>query len=810
MDKYICLHGHFYQPPRENPWLEVIELQDSAYPFHDWNERITRECYAPNAAARLIDGQGRIGRIVNNYAKISFTFGPILMAWLAQNSPQVYQAILDADKESQKNFAGHGSALAQPYIHMIMPLANWRDKYTQIYWGIKDFEFRFGRKPEGFWLPETAVDLETLDILALLGIRFTILSPHQAQMVRSFRGRTWHDVSGGRIDPSQAYSLRLPSGQKIALFFYDGPISRDVAFGGILQNGENFAHRLMDAFDDRRQRDQLGHIATDGETYGHHHHRGEMALAYALNFIVTNQLAQITNYGEFLEKHPPRQEVKIFENSSWSCCHGVERWKNDCGCNSGRNPGWRQGWRAPLRQAFDWLRDNLAHPFAEKAKQFLKDPWEARDEYVKVIWDRSPANVENFFRQQALRPLAPEEQITVLKLLEMQRHLQLMYTSCGWFFDELSGIETVQVIQYAGRALQLAVEIFGYSGEPEFLELLSRAKSNLPEHKDGQHIYEKWVKPAMIDLKRVGAHYAINSIFKPHAEKERIYCFEVEIRDYQSLETGKLKLAIGRVRISSEITREEQLLTFGVLHFGDHNLRGGVREFQGDQTYQDLKQELTTFFKQSDIPEVIMALKKGFGEDVYSLKSLFRDEQRKVLTNILDSTLAAAEAVYRQLYEQHIPLMRFLAELRVPQPGILRTAAEIAMNARLRQILEEESPNIEEFHNMMAEIKNLGLNLDHLTLGQIIKKKIEKFAIIFQNQPQEIKYLNQLLEIIVLANSLPFEVDFWETQNVYYELKKTALGEMKKRGENGEEEAQNWLKSFCKLGEQLGFAPLAS
>lgn len=807
MNKYICLHGHFYQPPRENPWLEAGELQDSAYPFHDWNERITRECYAPNAAARLVDEQGRITRIVNNYAQISFTFGPILMAWLAQNSPQVYQAILQADQESQNNFSGHGSALAQPYVHMILPLANWRDKYTQIYWGIKDFEFRFGRKPEGLWLPETAVDLETLDILALLGIRFTILSPYQAQMVRSLRGRTWHDVSGGRIDPSRAYSLRLPSGQKIDLFFYDGPISSAVAFEGLLNNGENFARRLMDAFDDRRLGDQLAHIATDGETYGHHHHRGEMALAYALNFIATNQLARITNYGEFLEKNPPRQEVKIFENSSWSCCHGVERWKNDCGCNSGRNPGWHQGWRAPLRQAFDWLRDNLAPPFIEKARQFLKDPWEARDEYINVILDRSPENVENFFKQQAQKSLSATEQITVLKLLEMQRHLQLMYTSCGWFFDELSGIETVQVIQYAGRALQLATEVFGYSGEPEFLELLSRAKSNLPEHKDGRHIYERWVKPAMIDLKRVGAHYAINSIFKPHVEKERIYCFRVESEDYQTLEAGKLKLAIGRARISSEITREELLLTFGVLHFGDHNLRGGVREFQGDQAYYELKQELINSFNQGDIPEVILTLKKGFGEDVYSLKSLFRDEQRKVLANILNATLLAAEGLYRQLYEQHIPLMRFLAEIRVPQPGILRMAAEVAINASLRQILETESPNIEEFHNMIAEIKNLGLTLDHLALGEIMKKKIQKLTGIFQAHPQELKYLSQLVEITSLARSLPFAIDFWETQNIYYEFQRAMLAEMKKRAEHGEGEAQNWLNFFYKLGEHLGFAP---
>ena len=491
MERYICIHGHFYQPPRENAWLESIEMQDSAYPYHDWNQRVNAECYAPNTASRILDSEGYITQIANNYAKISFNFGPTLLAWMEVNAPDVYQAVLDADGESQAAFSGHGSAIAQAYNHMIMPLANRRDKYTQVLWGIRDFEHRFNRKPEGMWLPETAVDLETLDILAEVGIRFTILAPHQAKRVRQIGSDAWQDVANAAIDPTMAYEIKLPSGRSLNLFFYDGPISRQVAFEDLLSSGDNFAHRLADAFSPEPARPQIVHVATDGETYGHHHRFGDMALAYALHHIETDGLAQITNYGEYLEKHPPTHEVEINEHTSWSCPHGIERWRSDCGCNAGRNRKWRQAWRAPLREALDWLRDSLTPHYQERAQEFLKDPWAARDSYIEVILDRSQGNVEEFLKRHGTRELDEAEVVTVLKLLELQRHAMLMYTSCGWFFDELSGIETVQAIQYAGRAVQLAQELCGDDIEHNFLERLELAKSNIPEYGDGHRIYDR-------------------------------------------------------------------------------------------------------------------------------------------------------------------------------------------------------------------------------------------------------------------------------------------------------------------------------
>src|ERR1700732_5318856 len=612
--RYICIHGHFYQPPRENPYLEALELQDSAYPYHDWNERITAECYAPNATSRIMDAEGRILNLVNNYSQISFNFGPTLLSWLEINAPRVYEAIREADKMSQEKFSGHGSALAQGYNHMILPLATRRDKVTQVKWGIRDFERRFGRRPEGMWLPETAVDTETLKVLAENGIKFTILAPRQANRVRPKESSDWEDVSGGRIDPSRAYLAELPSGRTIDLFFYDGPISQAIAFEGLLNDGKRFAERLVSGFSDTREGPQLVHVATDGESYGHHHHYGEMALSYALHQIEADKLAKLTNYAEFLHNNPPEHIVEIVENSSWSCAHGIERWRANCGCNSGGHAGWNQEWRAPLRAALDWLRDRVNPVFEEKASPLLKNPWDARDEYTQVILNRSDANVDAFFNKHATHALSHEERVAALKLLEMQRHAMLMYTSCGWFFDELSGLETVQVIHYAGRVVELAKAFIGADIEAEFLEHLRQARSNLPEHGDGAQIYEKWVKPAAVDIEKLAGHYAISSLFENYSEKTGIYCYGVDREQYSLEAEGKLRLATGRARFSSEITRESATMSFGVLHLGDHNVTGGVRHANGPERYEELKARLIECFSKADTAAVIRILDEEFSE----------------------------------------------------------------------------------------------------------------------------------------------------------------------------------------------------
>jgi alpha-amylase/alpha-mannosidase (GH57 family) len=799
LERYVCIHGHFYQPPRENPWLEAIELQDSAYPYHDWNLRIDAECYAPNSASRIMDQEGRIARIVNNYSLISYNFGPTLLAWMKERSPETYRLVLEADRESAARFSGHGSALAQCFNHMIMPLANQRDKYTQVRWGMRDFEARFGRAPEGMWLPETAVDIETLEILAEHGIRFTVLAPTQARRVRQQR-RSWRDASGGQIDPTVAYTLRLPSRRKIAVFFYDGPISRAVAFERLLDRGEYLAERLLGAFSDARAWPQLVHIATDGETYGHHHTYGEMALSYALQYIEENGLARLTNYGEFLEAHLPVHEVQIHENTSWSCAHGVERWRSDCGCNTGGQPGWNQQWRRPLRDALDWLRNEVAPFYEVRGRELLVDPWAARDAYINVILDRSSGIRESFFARHATHALSAAERVTALELLELQRHAMLMYTSCGWFFSELSGIETVQVIEYAGRVLQLARQLGGPDLEPQFLERLACAKSNIPEHRDGRAIYEKFVRPAMVDLEKVGMHYAISSVFENGSQAGRIYSYTVDCGDYRMLTAGKARLALGRARITSEITLESTELTFGVAHMGDHNVSGGIRRFTTEEAFAGTVQEITAVFRQGDFAQIVRVVDREFGPCTYSLGLLFRDEQRKAVRQILESSLGDAESAYRQIYQSHVALMRFLASIGMPAPKSLEMAAEVTLNTDLRRAFEEDELDLGRIAALVDEAQVAKVPFDAPTLEFALRKTLERMAERLAAEPDSLELLQKLDAAAAVARSLPFEAVLWRVQNLYHHLMLTVYKEYEAKAGG---EAREWLDTFRALGAKL-------
>jgi alpha-amylase/alpha-mannosidase (GH57 family) len=799
---YICIHSHFYQPPRENPWLEAIEVQDSAYPYHDWNERVTAECYAPNAASRILDSQNWIAKIINNYEWISFDFGPTLLSWLEMFSPRVYSAILEADKRSRERLSGHGSALAQTYNHMIMPLANSQDKETQIRWGIRDFQHRFGRKPEGMWLPETAVDLETLDLLAKHGIKFTILAPRQARRVRRMGTRNWREVSEERIDPTMVYRLRLSSRRSINLFFYDGPISRSVAFEGILNNGEAYAKRLLSAFSDERSWPELVHIATDGETYGHHHHHGEMALSYALEYIRDKELATITNYGEYLERHPPTHDVEIFEDSSWSCIHGVERWRSDCGCNGG-HPGWNQAWRGPLRAALDLVRDTLAPKFEQKAREYLKDPWRARNDYIDVVLDRSPEQLAAFFARHAARELDQAGTVAALKLLETQRHLMLMYTSCGWFFDEISGLETTQVIKYAAHAIQISQELFGNGLEDQILPALAQARSNIPEHEDGARVYWKLTKPAVVDLKKVAAHYAMSSLFKVYPDTARIYCYTADRDDHKTLETGRMKLGVGRARFTSIITRETEVLSFAALHFGDHNLSCGVRAFEGDRPYQNMVRDVTEAFAGADIPAVLKVMERDLGPTSYSLKSLFRDDQRTILRQLLNVSLEEVESEYRQIFEHHAPLIHFLRDTGTPVPRAIRTAVEFALNSHLRRELSQDNIDQERVRNLVAELRGTDIALDSTMLEYTLRMTLERLMDHLLRHPDDLGLLARVDAAINLAPSLPFDVVLWTVQNIWSELRRDVFEEFAQRANAGASDAAVWVERFRALGEKL-------
>lgn len=802
MERFICIHGHFYQPPRENAWLEEIEVQDSAYPYHDWNEKITAECYAPNAASRILDTDKKIIDIVNIYSNISFDFGPTLLSWMERHKPEVYQAILDADRLSMKNFSGHGSAMAQAYNHLIMPLANRKDKYTQIIWGIKDFEKRFGRFPEGMWLPETAVDEETLEVLVSQGIKFTVLSPRQAKRTRKIEERDkWHDVSGERIDPTKAYLCILPSGRSINIFFYDGPISQEVSFGPLLRNGEDFARKLISAFNDQRNWPQLVHIATDGETYGHHHRFGDMALAYALHYIESKKLARITNYSEYLTDHPPVNAIEIFENSSWSCVHGVERWRSNCGCHSGARHDWSQSWRKHLRNAMDWLRDKLVDLFSEEAAKYFNKPWEARNNYIDVILDRSQSNVEEFFARHAVRELALEEKMAALKLLEIQRNTMLMYTSCGWFFDELSGIETIQIMQYASKAIQYAEDLIDVSLETQFIRHLEASPSNV--YNNGGEVYDKYVKPTRTDIYRVGAHYCISSVFEEYPEEIKLYCYRAKSEIYRRVEAGKVNLTVGKASIHSEITWDAKTISFAVLHLGDQNINAGIRAFTGGPEFTDMQSEINGAFEKGDIPVVIRLMDKHFDKRIYSLWHLFKDEQRKVLDQILQLTYESVEASYRQIYDNNYTIMNFYNGLQQRLPRPFLAAADYIINSDMKKIFDDDTPDIDKLKRLIDETKRWGINIDTTTVAFKANTWVNTAMERLLESPQDSDLITIIEQLLKIVKPLNLSLNLWSAQNIYFDISRNGGAAFIADSKKGDASATAWTKAFRTLGYYL-------
>jgi alpha-amylase/alpha-mannosidase (GH57 family) len=534
----LIIHGHFYQPPRENPWTGTLDPEPSAHPFHDWNERVYAECYQPNSAVPIVDAKTKLEQIVNNYAHISFDFGPTLLSWLERQHPETYARVIAADVESAAKHGGHGNALAQAYNHTILPLSNARDQRTQIRWGLADFRYRFNREAEGMWLAETACNDDVLGLLIDEGVRFVILAPQQAERVRSMTGiavgptgktgeslssgppdsrvdreevgdasadNEWHDVAGGRVDTSIAYRYfhRDGSGRSIAVFFYDQELAQGIAFGNALESSASLVDRLAGARTSNEHAGSLTNVATDGESYGHHHKFGDLCLAYALETDAPARGFRVTNYGEYLEQHPPSAEVELShgcegEGSSWSCAHGVSRWIRDCGCYTGGEPGWNQAWRLPLRNALDFLRDEAVQYFEATRGDLFMDPWAARDDAISLILDQQESR-EAFLARHAPRGLTRDEEQRSLLFLELQRDALLMYTSCGWFFNDIAGLEPIQILKYASRGIDLMDQLGLPSPREGFLEILAEAKSNRPELGDAAEIFRRLVEPVNPD-----------------------------------------------------------------------------------------------------------------------------------------------------------------------------------------------------------------------------------------------------------------------------------------------------------------------
>jgi alpha-amylase/alpha-mannosidase (GH57 family) len=801
--KFICIHGHFYQPPRENPWLETVEIQDSAAPYHDWNERVCAECYAPNGAARILNDKKQITRILNNYARISFNFGPTLLSWLKENAPRTYRMILSGEQRSRKSYGGHSSAMAQVYNHIIMPLASERDRLTQIRWGIADYQSHYGSAPEGMWLAETAADTATLELLARHGIKFTLLAPHQCKRVRSLKdGADWIETPGASVDTTRPYLLRFKSGASIAVFFYNGPASRAIAFEGLLDSGDNLYARLKSGFKEGTQ-PQLVNVATDGESYGHHHKHGEMALAYALLLFERDKTVRVANYGMFLAECQPEHECEIEDNTSWSCVHGVERWRSNCGCNGGLP--YNQLWRAPLRQALDELRDAVAPLTEQEGARLFKDVWAARDAYIAIILDRSEDSEDRFFAKHQSRKLSDAERERAIELMEMQRHTQLMFTSCGWFFDDIGGIETVQIIAYAARVLQLAKKLFGEQAEglePRFLERMAEAKSNDASRGDGAEIYKASVATMEIGLEQVAAHYAISSIFSAFSDETELYCFQVRRISHEIYTSGRGRLALGRVHITSSITGEQGTFSFAVLHFGDQNITAAVKEYADADAaeFEAFSRKAVENVQQAYFPEVIRLLDRYYGHIEYSLTSLFRDEQRRIVQLILNSTLWDIETSLTTIYEDHASLLHYLSKAGLPKPPALALAAGFALNAGLRRALGTEPIDQAQVRSLLIAAKADKVPLETATLSYLVDQRMKMAMVELQASDGSLETLERALTLARNLTELPFELNLWQAQNIWYEIlraSKDGLAALRP------EDRPRWDKTFNELGSCL-------
>lgn len=771
-DVFLAIHGHFYQPPRENPWLEAVELQPSALPCHDWNERVNNECYAPNSVSKVVNNKNEVMSIVNNYEYMSFNFGPTLLSWMEEFAPTAYERIIKADIKSVEDHNGHGNAIAQVYNHMIMPLANELDKQTQVKWGIKDFEYRFGRKPEGMWLAETAVDDDTLRVLEENGIKFTILSPFQAKCVKKIDENNWQDVSWGNIDPARSYRYYIKSapGKFIDLFFYDGAISKSVAFDELLTDGNKFLKRLQDGISYDRNYPQLVNIATDGESYGHHTKFGDMALAFVMAMKVKDSGFTVTNYAEYLDKYRSDWQVQIKDVSSWSCSHGVGRWCEDCGCSTGGHAGWNQKWRRPLRDAMDYLRDSVTPLFKEYGQKYFKDFLSARYNYIDVILDRSITNVRQFQQEYFLPDLSEEDKVNAMKLLEMQRQAMLMYTSCGWFFCEISGIETVQIMKYAARVIQLAQDFTDNDFETKYLEILSAAQSNYKEIGNGKDIYERFVKPSVITEKQIVSLWAVSSLYEDVEDEEDVYCYTITKKSYKKVQKGDSHFVVGHVEVQSKVTLERHNLMFALLQYTGGDFHCAIKEY--DEKYPKMQKELIRTYMVNPLTEIIRALDGYFGKEYFTLKDIFIEERRKILQILMRERLDEFAKTYEDIYNEGKSSVLHLQALGLDIPNEFKIAAQYTLTRQFNELFTGSNGFIDEdiiqsASDINFEAKRIGITLDKTLTSKIFSKKVAQNInrLVYSMEYQQADVTHELLDTI---EKLEIKADISEAQNLFY------------------------------------------
>lgn len=783
--------------------MEMIEQQESAAPYHDWNERISAECYAPNAASRILNEDDRIIQIVNNYSRISFNFGPTLLSWMERYNPTAYQGILAADKASVKLQNGHGNAIAQVYNHIIMPLASTRDKETQILWGIADFKKRFGRDPEGLWLAETAVDLETLDLAASAGILFTILAPRQVRAVRAIGDDNWLPVNENEIDTTQPYRVELPSGKKIDIFFYHGSLSRAVAFNGLLNSGKLFSDSIIAAFATSRHDNPLIHLATDGESYGHHHKKGDMALASCIDYLDKEENLTVINYGHYLEKFPATREAQIIELSSWSCVHGVERWRSNCGCQDGAHPEFNQLWREPLRKSLNWLKDLADVLYENEVGKWCAKPWELRNRYIDVVLDRSPETVQTLLNHCISNEAGEKDREFIIRLLEMQRNAMLMFTSCAWFFDDISRIEALQVLQYADRVIQIAEGETRKEILHDFLKLLSQAKVNAGEYSDAAEMYLDKIRSKRLDLNSVAMHYAAASLFEAKPEKLQLFNYSCTNTFFERFESASLKLSVGNIIVRSKVTYYERPFLFAALHLGQHHIVGHYANSMDNDEFETMHLELRDAFRQNQVNTMIEIMQRYFGDQRFSFEDLFRDEKRKVLEMLMENDLELARSSYKKIYDRSYDLVKKMRSSGMAIPDLLKRNMEAVINNEIVRFFQEDQRNISRMDYLGEEVIRWKLQLEKERIAGVAGDWMNRLLEEMEQDPYNIAHLDIATKILLRLHEMNVQPQLFHSQNRCFLFGKKYLGKQENK-ELNKEQMLRWQVRFKGLAEQMG------
>lgn len=757
---HVCVHGHFYQPPRENPWLGVIEPQESALPFHDWNERIASECYTALTCSPVCGPDHLTRDLFNCYAHLSFNFGPTLGEWMERHIPAVFSRVRVADELARQSYSGHGGAIAQAYNHMILPLADARDRHTQIVWGLREFECRYNRRPDSLWLAETAIDMNTVRALIDHGIKYVILSPLQASYVRRFGEKEWTGVPDGTIESRHPYRLfevdgagRTHFDRFLDIFFYDKTLSTKVSFEHLLTDAQKLEWFLRQRLDDDATLPQLVLIATDGEIYGHHEKHGNRALAYFFHKLLDRKNILLTNLSLYLAENPPCWEVRLWDGvdgkgSSWSCSHGVGRWERDCGCSGGPHD-WNQKWRTPLRQAFDGLRDAVREVFRREVGALVNDAFEARNDYISVILNPSAANRAAFLRRHAQKQdLSAQEAGTLWRLLEMDRNAMLMYTSCGWFFSELSGIEPVQNMRYALRAAELAAPFAPTDLVEQLRTRLARAESNVKEQGTGRDIFDRHVLTTRYGAVEVATVHILCRLL---ALPEPAYALSCQIEAETGKNTGEVALLWGRALCRDARTLQEQTLYFVAARGEGARIAAAFFPTSAEaRAVADLRTE-----------EVFAVLER----EGVALERLPYADRLRIFHQLKRGALSAADAELHGVYRKFELELTELTRHRLPLPQSLRMIGEQALRSRLQTALTQLAQELlvsedilVQLRGIFAEAARCGLTVDRSEGARILARTLaEKLEDLMADLNE--RGAREMLQMLRLAREFGLEPD---------------------------------------------------